>query len=118
MNLEEAMECRMKIPAKFKDLIEALESGLMEYSDWSYYEEMESRGIKQNEVDECWDFLDYLYALDEIQEQKTCVKKNIKNGKWHDIFQCTNCGAEFAEHNSEVSIDYAYCPYCGAKVVK
>lgn len=50
--------------------------------------------------------------------EKTCVMKSIKHGPLYDVFQCTNCGTEFAERNTEDYIDYEYCKVCGAKVVE
>ena len=110
----------MKKPAKFNNYVAALMFGVGTYS-----EDLASNifssifGLNDDEVDECSQYLDYVIDNDNLVEQKTCVMKGIKSGPIYDVFQCTNCGTEFAERNTEKNyIDYAFCKVCGAKVVE
>lgn len=102
----------MKKPEKFKDFIDALERELSRNNDEAYCEVMEYYGIKNDELDKCWDFLDYLYSIDEIPEQRTChFNKKI-------FYECDACGWMSKEPNFVPGTDFRYCPVCGAKVVE
>ena len=107
----------MNKPAKFNNYVKALLDGVYGYPSLADYLFRTSYGLEQSEVDECHEYLNYVVNT-ELIERKTCVMKSIKNGVMYDVFQCTNCGTEFAERNSEVYIDYEFCPVCGAKVVE
>lgn len=106
----------MKKPEKFNNYVAALLDGVYGYPSLAEDVFRMSYGLEPNEVAECGEYLDYVVEHDMV-ERKTCVMKSIKNGAMYDVYQCTECGTEFAERNSETYVDYVYCPICGAKVV-
>lgn len=106
----------MDKPVKFKNYVAALFDETYGYPNLAA-STFRSHDLEPGEADECREYLEYVVEH-ELVERKTCVIESIKRGPLYDVYQCTNCGTEFAERNSEDYIDYEYCPICGAKVVE
>lgn len=67
------------------------------------------------------------YIRNELEKMTVCIEKKaadvqlVKCGKWVEsaklggmwYCKCTNCGKQVTEYEAK---QYAYCPYCGAKM--